>query len=182
VVAFTGVRRGEAMGLQWKNIYLKNKTIKIERTRDHLGVRTPKTKNSYRTLLVDDLVIQQLENYQKWCKKLLFTYGQKLTDETFVFISDHGAGPISNFKRPLERILARTTLPKITLHGLRHTHCTILMNLGLNVKVIAERLGNTVEMVYKIYGHVLAELEVESVSLFSQSLQANGANFGAGIN
>ncbi|WP_419962240.1 hypothetical protein [Psychrobacillus sp. BM2] len=53
------------------------------------------------------------------------------------------------------------------------------MNLGLNVKVIAERSAITVEMVYKIYGHVLAELEVESVSLFSQSLQANGANFGA---
>ena len=106
------------MGLQWKNIDFKNKTIKIERTRDHFGERKPKTKNSYRTLLVDDLVIQQLENYQKWCKKTLFSYGQMLNDDTFVFISDHGAGPISNFNRPLERILDRTALPKITLHRL----------------------------------------------------------------
>ena len=54
------------------------------------------------------------------------------------------------------------------------------MNLGLNVnvKVIAERLGNTVEMVYKIYGHLLAELEVESVSLFNQNLPVNADNFG----
>ena len=153
-LAYTGVRRGEAMGLQWKNIDFQNNTIKIERTRDHLGERTPKTKNSYRTILVDDLVMHQLESYQKWCKKLLFSYGSKLTDETFVFITDHGATPVSSFTRPLERILVRTALPKITLHGLRHTHCTILLNLGLNVKVIAERLGNTVEMVYKIYGHV----------------------------
>lgn len=41
-----------------------------------------------------------------------------LNDDTFVFISDHGVGPISNFKRPLDRSLDRTALPKITLHGL----------------------------------------------------------------
>lgn len=167
------------MGLQWKNIDFQNNTIKIEHTRDHLGERTPKTKNSYRTILVDDLVMHQLEIYQKWCKKLLFSYGCKLSDETFVFITDHVATPVSSFTRSLERILVRTALPKITLHDLRHTHCTILLNLELNVKVIAERLGNTVEMVYKIYGHVLPELEVESVSLFNQSLQTSGANFGA---
>jgi len=46
------------------------------------------------------------------------------------------------------------------------------------VKVIAKRLGNTVEMIYKIYGHVLKELETESVALFRQSLQS-GAKIGA---
>jgi hypothetical protein len=45
------------------------------------------------------------------------------------------------------------------------------------VKVIAERLGNnTSQMIFEIYGHVLKELETESVALFSQSLEASGAN------
>ena len=72
--------------------------------------------------------------------------------------------------------LCLESLPKITVHGLRHTHCTVLLNRGVNVKVIAERLGNTPDMVYKVYGHVLKEMETESVSLFSQSLQTSGAN------
>lgn len=178
-IAFTGIRCGEAMGIQWKNIDFEKKTIKIERTRDWYGARSPKTKNSYRTILVDESVINQLITYKKWCKKTLFSYGKKLTNETFVFISDHGGNPLSSTTRLMKRIIERTSLHKITLHGLRHTHCTILLNRGLNVKVIAERLGNTPHMVLEIYGHVLKELEEESVLLFSQSLQASGANTGA---
>uniref|UniRef100_UPI00406BE529 tyrosine-type recombinase/integrase n=1 Tax=Metasolibacillus sp. FSL K6-0083 TaxID=2921416 RepID=UPI00406BE529 len=68
--------------------------------------------------------------------------------------------------------------PKISLHGLRHTHATILLNNGQNVKVIAERLGNTPNMVMNTYGHVMKELEQESVTVFSASL-ATGAKSGA---
>nr|WP_232540546.1 DNA integration/recombination/inversion protein [Lysinibacillus fusiformis] len=60
------------------------------------------------------------------------------------------------------------------MHGLRHTHCTILLNQGMNVIVISERLGNTPDMIYKVYGHVLKEMETESVALFSNSLQVVG--------
>lgn len=48
------------------------------------------------------------------------------------------------------------------------------------MKVITERLGNTPQMIYEIYGHVLKELEQESVSLFNQSLESSGAIIGAG--
>lgn len=75
-----------------------------------------------------------------------------------------------NEQKMVDRITKRTLIPKITLHGLRHTHCTILLNQGLNVKVISERLGNTPDMIYKVYGHVLKEMEMESVALFSNSL------------
>ncbi|WP_258955922.1 hypothetical protein [Lysinibacillus fusiformis] len=49
----------------------------------------------------------------------------------------------------------------------------------MNVKVISERLGNTPDMIYKVYGHVLKEMETESVALFSNSLQVAGARTGA---
>ncbi|MGE7840479.1 tyrosine-type recombinase/integrase [Lysinibacillus sp. NPDC093712] len=69
--------------------------------------------------------------------------------------------------------------PKITFHRLRHTHATILLNSGQNVKVIAERLGNTPAMIYGIYGHV-KELEEQSMEVFSMSLEiGNGAKTGA---
>ncbi|WP_051800328.1 site-specific integrase [Lysinibacillus sphaericus] len=185
-IAYTGIHRGEALGLQWKNIDFQNNTITIERTRDVIGIHTPKTMNSYRTILVDEMVMKQLETYLKWCKKALFKNGRKLQDDlskddTFVFIFEHAADPIAPTSPiyAFNKILDRTGLSKTTIHGLRHTHCTILLNRGLNVKVIAERLGNTPKMITDVYGHVLKELEAESVSLFSQTLQDSGAKIGA---
>ncbi|EJR99156.1 tyrosine-type recombinase/integrase [Bacillus mycoides] len=180
-VAYTGIRRGEACGLQWKNIDFDNKTITIERTRDNKGIRSPKTKNSYRTILIDDVLVNQLKVYRKWCMEVMLSFGYKLKDDSFVFTSSQTGKPITDGRvfYAFRRVLNKTNLPAITIHGLRHTHCTILLNQGLNVKVIAERLGNTPQMIYEIYGHVLKEMESMSVELFSQSLAESGANFGA---
>lgn len=178
LIAYTGVRRGEACGLQWQNIDFKNNTITIERTRDSKGARTPKTKNSMRTIKVDKTVMAQLEKYKTWCKATLFAFGNKMSDSSFVFISYQSGEPISDsaLLYMTRRIIEKANLPEITLHGLRHTHCTILLNKGVNVKVIAERLGNTPAMIYEVYGHVLKELEEETVQIFSDTV---GADFGA---
>lgn len=186
-VAYTGMRRGEAMGLQWKNIDFKNNKITIERTRDIKGTRSPKTLNSYRTIVVDESIIKQLENYMKWCKKTLLSDGRKLKDDlskedTFVFIS-HSGDPIKTTWTAyiFRRILKRWNLPKVTLHGLRHTHTTVLLNHGVNVEVIAKRLGNTPQMIYSTYGHMFDESEKEAATVFSESLNTAGAKSGAGI-
>lgn len=181
LIAYTGIRRGESIGLQWKNIDFKGKTITIERTRDEKSIRTPKTRNSYRTILIDDVVVKQLRTYQTFCKQVLLKDKKKLKDTDFIFINESSGDPISssNCLYQFNKIKTRTKYSHITIHGLRHTHATILLNQGQNVKEIAQRLGNTVDMIYKIYGHVLIEMEQESVSLFSQSLAAVGAKSGA---
>ena len=61
---------------------------------------------------------------------------------------------------------------KITGHGLRHTHCTILLSQGYQVKTVADRLGNTPETIFETYSHSFEELEEQAVVSFSQSLQA----------
>ena len=183
-IAYTGIRRGEAGGLQWQNIDFDNNTITIERTRDNKGARPPKTKNSYRTILVDEMVMAQLKKYQTWCKQTMLAFGIRYSENSFVFISYQTGEPISDtgilymLRRVHEAagLLDENNKPKSTLHGLRHTHATILLNSGQNVKVIAERLGNTPAMIYEVYGHVLKELEEETVQIFSDSI---GANSGA---
>jgi len=180
-VAYTGMRKGEALGIQWRNIDFRNKTITIERTRDNKGVRTPKTKNSYRTILIDELLIQQLKNYRKWCMETMLSFGHKLQNDSFVFTSHQTGEPVTDngVLYAVRRVLKQANLHGVTIHGLRHTHCTILLNSGQNVKVIAERLGNTAQMIYSVYGHILKESESKSVALFNQVLEANGADFGA---
>ncbi|GGP07358.1 tyrosine-type recombinase/integrase [Oceanobacillus neutriphilus] len=180
-LAYTGLRKGEALGIQWRNIDFEANTITVERTRDcHSGIRPPKTKNSYRTIPVDVMVMAQLKKYKIWCKERLLSKGKHLKDDDFVFISTHG-NPVASamLNNNLKKLIEDWNLKSINVHGLRHTHATILVNLGLPSQVIAERLGNTPRMIDKIYGHVLSESEDKSVRLFSKSLElgaVSGAN------
>jgi integrase len=172
LLAFTGLRRGEAYGLKWVNIDFKNKTLSVKLTRDNKGVRTPKTKNSYRTIKLDDELIRQLLTYKKWCEQLKLSFGKTLAEDDFIFISNQTGMPIadSTILYSLRRTLAKAGLKTITPHGLRHTHATILLNEGVGVKYIAERLGNTPMMILDIYGHTIKEAEEMVVLTFRNKL------------
>lgn len=177
-LAYTGLRRGEALGLIWRNIDFEGKTLTVERTRDHKGVRSPKTKRSYRTIIIDDILVKQLEAYKKWCKKTLLSFGKHLKDDGYIFISSRSGDPVTEngINYSFKIILEKTNLRKITPHGLRHTHATILIGQRIPVKVIADRLGNTPNMILDIYSHSFKELEEESVTAFGESLRIAGGN------
>ncbi|MCG3418998.1 tyrosine-type recombinase/integrase [Oceanobacillus jordanicus] len=185
LLAFTGLRQGEAFGLNWGNIDLKKKTITVDCTRDNHGLRTPKTKNSYRTIKVDDLIIDQLLAYQKWCLETKFQYGMKLDKKNdYVFISNQSGAPCSYmvlqhaFKSIYKQLdKDEIKINHITPHGLRHTHATILINNGTPPKTVAKRLGNNVDMIYKVYSHSTQEVEEIAVSAFTNRLF--GAKTGA---
>ncbi len=181
-LAYSGMRKGEALGIQWKNVDFDAHTITVERTKDNKGVRTPKTKNSYRTILMDDLSIKQLQQYKTWCKQVKLSYGKKLKDNDFVFISFQTGEPVSDttvmyglrrtIKKANEKVeTSQGKIKEVTLHGLRHTHATLLISQRIPVKVIAERLGNTPQMIFDIYGHTFKELESEAVTAFNDSLK-----------
>ncbi|RLL47824.1 site-specific integrase [Oceanobacillus piezotolerans] len=180
VLAYTGLRKGEALGLTWQEVDLERKTITVNRTRDNKGTREPKTKNSYRTILIDDVVINHLEKYKTWCKKTLFEFGKKLNEQTYVFISYQTGEAITDNSvlYGLRRVIKKAGIKKITLHGLRHTHATLLISQRIPVKVIADRLGNTPQMIFDIYGHSFKELEEESVAAFNAILKQVGGTSG----
>jgi len=171
LLAYTGLRRGEMQGLKWNNIDFDKKELKVERTRDQYGERPPKTKRSYRTILVDDVILNQLNIYKTWCKKTLFAYGEKLKDngDDFIFISHQSGTPIGDntLSACFDRIEKKTKIKRITPHGLRHTHATILIGQKTPLKTIADRLGNTPAMILDVYGHSFKELEIESVEAFN---------------
>lgn len=189
LLAYTGLRRGEALGLRWKHIDFNENMLTVECTRDRYGCRTPKTKRSYRKIPIDQVLVNQLITYQKWCIETKFSYGMKIDKENdFIFISYQDGVPIAenmvfySFKR-VHEILKKEKTPvnEISPHGLRHTHASILINLGIPVKTIADRLGNTPDMINNVYAHSFQEYELKAVSAFSGSLAfgASGANSGA---
>ena len=148
-LAYTGMRRGELMGIKWNNIDFDEKTLPIERTRDYNGERDPKSKNSKRTIFIDELLISQLKVYRTWCKKIMLTYGQRWSEFDYCF--HFGETRNTDYRKVCIRInqtnYKKSNLKSITPRGLRHTHATIMLGKKVPLKTIADRLGNTPEMV-----------------------------------
>lgn len=186
LLAYSGIRRGEALGLFWKNVDFENNTITIEHTRDYQGIRSPKTKNSYRTIDIDEKVMVQLKKYYKECKKIKLANGTVLDEnKDLVFITPNyidGIYPtyIDKFLNKLYNILYSKDIKikKINLHGLRHTHATILIDQLVPIPDIAERLGNTIEMIYRVYAHSIRKSNKKIVRAFSEGV-SYGAKSGA---
>ncbi len=182
LLAYSGLRKGELLALKWKHIDLTNNKVTVSHTRDKHGIRSPKTKNSYRTIGIDEIVINQMRLYKKWCIEKNLQYGNafdKFNDH--IFISYKDGEPINDyyfndaFKLLYEKIkLDGFNLKEITPHGLRHTHATVLISNGVPPQAIAKRLGNTVKMIYEVYSHFFDELEEVSVQAFNDSLSIWG--------
>lgn len=174
LLAFSGLRKGEALGLMWKNVNFAEQTLTVERTRDNKGTRSPKTKNSYRTILIDNELLKQLELYRTWCKATKLSFGMHLKDHDFIFISHQSGNPVTDntLLYSFRRILKKSGIKRITPHGLRHTHATVLISRRIPDIVIAKRLGNTPQMIANVYGHLYKDLETESVQAFEHALKA----------
>lgn len=172
VLSYSGMRRGECLGLRWSDVDFDSNTIKIERTRDNKGVRTPKTLKSYRTILVDNDVILKLKKYQIWCKQLYLSFGLRYKDDNFIFISYQNGKAIAEntLKYACDRVAKSANLGKVTPHMLRHTHATLLLSAKPesrpSINAVAERLGNTPEMIMNVYTHVLESQNMELVEIF----------------
>ncbi|WP_309241434.1 site-specific integrase [Domibacillus sp. PGB-M46] len=123
LLAYTGLRLGESLGLTWYDIDFEKKTLTVNKTRDRYGTRTPKTKRSYRTILVDDFLLQHLAAYRTWCMKTKFRYGLHLKNDDFIFISPISRKPVSDhtLQYCFRSLCKKTGLKQVSPHGLRLT-------------------------------------------------------------
>lgn len=174
VLAYSGMRRGELLGLQWENIDFTNNQITINSTRDNKGNRKPKTDNSYRTVLMDSQIMNELKKYKLWSQKKHLSFGLKFKESNFVFISDQKGTPLADntLSYSFRRIVEHCDLDNVHPHMMRHTHATLLLesNNRPSINSVAERLGCTPEMIMNVYAHVLESMHQELVSAFSSSI------------
>lgn len=181
-MAMTGVRRGEALGLQWSDVDLKAGTARISKARTSHGISTPKTDRSRRTIDLDPGTTTVLKNWRTAQLKERMRWGELWTDTGLVFTREDGKGyhpdgvsgiferavttynaeKIAKAKEKDER--PEGLLPRIRLHDLRHTHATLLLANGEHPKVVSERLGHaSVGFTLSVYAHVLPGLQKEAV-------------------
>lgn len=148
----TGLRQGELFALQWADIDFRDSTIRVRATltedeNRHLVRSEPKTNSSRRVVDLPEFAVAALRKHQM---------GNE-TFDGFVF-HDTGGGPLrkSNFiRRNFRPLLQRAELPRITFHTLRHVANSILYAKGVNIRMLAERLGHsTTRTTIDHYSHV----------------------------
>lgn len=155
LLAYTGIRKGEAMALNWQDIGFKNCTVRINKTKskDYNGKKTitsTKTTSSSRVISLDTDTIKLL-------RKL------KLNSNSIMIFSN------TDFNYILKKIyLKYPKLKQITLHGFRHTHASLLFEANVNIKDVQDRLGHSdIKTTLNIYTHVTEKRKEETANKFA---------------
>lgn len=176
ILLATGVRRGEALGLRWKDVDLKKGTISIRQTlvdvNGHISFGEPKTKHGRRTIDLDPGCIAALTAHrdaQTFRRKAM---GDGWRDLDLVFTTAEGnwIRP-RNVDRKFYGLVQETGLPHIPLHGLRHTCATLLLLHNVNPKIVSERLGHAnVSITLDTYSHVLPTMQKQAAAAIGAAL------------
>lgn len=167
----TGMRVQEYLGLQWKDIDFERNTATVQRAivwhRKGGGWRfsQPKTAKSRRNIPLPLEVIKSLRTHRKQQLEERLKLGSAWNDFDLVFSSEIGT-PLNppNVTRAFKKILEKAEIrTSIRLYDLRHTTATLLLQAGINPKVVSERLGHaTVVLTLDVYSHVLPNMQEEA--------------------
>lgn len=166
----TGLRISEARALEWSDIDFTNRTISVNKTLNNYDeVNEPKTKSSLRTIDIDNATVQMLMYYQKRQRieamKLGRTESIVFSNFTDRYITQQTLG------YRLGRITKNAGLPNVGFHAFRHTHASMLLNVGVPYKQIQLRLGHaSLQMTMDIYAHLSKESLKETASIFERKM------------
>lgn len=186
VLAFTGLRKGEALALTWRDIDFKRKTIKINKTlatgkNGARLIQQPKTKASNSIISIDDTVITALKEWRIHQNSILNRFGHIPSTEQLVFSQDEDNSLLYP-RTPLTWLQVfyhhHPDIKKITVHGFRHTHASLLFEAGANMKQAQDRLRHSnIKTTMNTYIHVTQEGKDETASLFDDYM-TNGKRVG----
>jgi len=129
---------------------------------------TPKTHQA-RVIDLDTGTVDQIRRHRQRQQDDRHEWDSNYQDRNLVFCKEDGT-PIHphTFSQAFERLVAKTDLPRIRLHDLRHTHATIALKANIPVKVISERLGHeTPAFTMKQYAHVITGMQAEAAQVIS---------------
>ena len=155
--ANTGMRRGELLGLTWRNVELEKARLVVDQQLLFVGyeaeIGAPKTSTSRRTIDLDPRTVAVLRTWRRLQLEQQMSNGTR-NDEDFAFTHpDGGAVHPDRFSKVWDQLVAEHGVRRIRLHDLRHTHASILLKANVPVKVVSERLGHSCERSLKTDVH-----------------------------
>jgi integrase len=186
LIATTGMRRGEALGLRWSDVDFSVGRVTINRSLSVIDNEfvwsTPKTARSRRSVSLDPETVGTLKTHRARQLEERIAAGEAWDDADLVFTDQRG-GPLhpDRFTRAFGSAARRAGVKQIRLHDLRHTWATLALQAGVHPKVVSERLGHaTTGITLDIYSHVQPELDASAATTVAQLFADNSsAHFSA---
>ncbi|MEK4267027.1 site-specific integrase [Bacillus sp. FSL W8-0940] len=176
ILIFTGMRKGELLALEWKDVDLIERTINIKQTlffKDGKEIfQTTKKYHSKRVVSIDDHTAQILKKWRTQQKELLLSNG--ITSEAkYVLIRDDMRPLRLAYPNDvLNRMIAKNKLHRITVHGLRHSHASVLFEAGASLKEVQARLGHKeIQTTMNIYTHVTKTAKEKTAETFKKYME-----------
>jgi integrase len=183
-----GLRRGELLGLQWRDVDLEQGVIRIERALQRiehkLVTAPPKTKLSARVLTAPRFVLDALREYRASILAARMNAGLgKLPETHFVFGNPNG-GPLDpdSFGKRFVRVMKDAGLD-VHLHSLRHGYAVLNLEAGTDLKVVSSNMGHSsIRLTADTYSHLTATLQRDAADRFDALLDGaqNRANRSVG--
>jgi len=165
LIAKTGIRFSEALALTPKDFDFPHQMLSISKTWDYKnegGFLPTKNNSSARKIKIDWQTVVQFSELVK-----------VLPENQPIFVNKGNKIYNSTANDALERACKRAKVPIITIHGLRHTHASLLLFVGVSIASVARRLGHaSMSTTQKTYLHIIQELENQDVDLIMRSLSA----------
>ncbi len=171
LAANTGMCRGELVGLRWRDVDLDTSRLSVNNAIISVGYAVlrsdPKTRRGRRTIDLDGRTVTMLRKHRDDQEDERRTLGPRGACG-FVFAKPDGT-PFhpEHVRQAFDRRDARSDVPRIRFHDLRHTHATLMLMAGVPPKVVSERLGHaTVAFTMDVYAHVIPGMQADAAGLF----------------
>lgn len=178
LLVHTGMRRGEALALTWRDVDLKARMLRVRGTLSRedgvLVVTDTKTERSRRTVPLSASAIGVLEQLRERQATERARAGSAWHPTPYVFTTELGE-PCDprNALRALKACAMKAGLPAIGLHTLRHSTASVMINAGVPLKHVSEILGHSsIAITADVYGHTTADVSREAVARLSAALSA----------
>lgn len=170
VALTTGLRRGELLGMRWRDIDLERGMLNIQQSLIAVGgeryFEPPKTATGRRAVALSPECIAMLKNQRTRQNEQRLAIGPAWRNRDLVFTVEDG-GPLwpDDVSHHFAALTAKAEVPHIRLHGTRHTHATLLLKEGIHLKVVSERLGHSgIQITANVYSHVTPDMQREAAA------------------
>ncbi len=167
----TGMRRGEVFGLSWNNVDLSQPSIKVRQSLTVNGrIKEPKTKAGRRTIHIDQATGRHLAKWKDRQAVELSKIGVYQNEETPVCCSNTGGWfDLNNFGRWWRPWSADNGFGDLKFHEIRHTHATLLLASGVDVKTTQTRMGHSsATITLEWYAHAVPDNDRKAADLLGK--------------
>lgn len=176
LLAFSGARKSEILSLQWKDLDFTNKNISIGKTLaldefTNIIIQSPKTSSSTRSISLDNETIKILAKWRTIQRTDYLSMGFNTSrEDQYIFTNERNELYYPQVVNDwLKYLIKKYDLPRITPHHFRHSHASLLLQAGVPIKEVSERLGHKdVKITLEIYSHVMPEEAEKTAEKFAQ--------------